>query len=152
MKISMKNSVLAFRDTHAGFAMIEVLASLLILTVGLLSVAGLSANSLKASDTSAHRAHAARQVMEISEAIRANRQAAADGEFDVALSSTAVPVTSNVAIIGAVAQVKASLAQVPQGKVSIQYVEARDAVLITAEWNEDRTGSTSPSYSLEVRL
>jgi type IV pilus assembly protein PilV len=135
-----------------GFALIEVLASLLILTVGLLSVAGLSINSLKASDTSAHRARAAREVIAISDAIRSNRQAAADDEFNVGSAPSDVPATSNAAIIKAVSEWKAALGQIPGGEGAIAYDEARDTIVITASWNEARTGDASREYKLEIRL
>jgi type IV pilus assembly protein PilV len=134
---------------QAGFAMIEVLASLLILTVGLLSVAGLSANSLKASDTSAHRASAAREVLAIADAIRSNRQAAVDGQFDVTLSGQG---PSSGAIGNSISQWKQALARIPGGKGSILFVEAKDTVIITAEWSEDRIGGPPPSYVLELRI
>jgi type IV pilus assembly protein PilV len=153
MKPTQAVKVLSDRTNQIGFAMIEVLASLLVLTVGLLSVAGLSANALKASDTSSYRARAAREVIAISDAIRSNRQAASDDEFNVGLGPTEVPSTTKTTIVNSVAEWKSALRQIPNGQGSILYVEARDTVVISVQWDEGRTGGRpDEKYVLELRL
>ena len=71
---------------ESGFSLIEVLVSLLILSIGLLGLAGLQGVALKTADSANLRATAAILSHEILEQMRANRAAAINGDYDLALA------------------------------------------------------------------
>ena len=60
-----------------GFTLVEVLIALVILSVGMLGIAGLYVHSMKAGRTSLFRHHAVTLVGDIADRIRANPRAAA---------------------------------------------------------------------------
>lgn len=64
-----------------GFSLIEVLASLLILGLGMLGIVALSAHGQRAYIESTQRSEAIRYVEEMADRIRANRQVADDPTF-----------------------------------------------------------------------
>jgi type IV pilus assembly protein PilV len=67
-----------------GFSMIEVLVTLLIVTFGLLGVAGLLLNGLKANQTSNIRTTAQFQAYEIADRMRANMKGVFGHNYDTA--------------------------------------------------------------------
>ena len=82
------------RSLHyqSGLNLIEILVAALILSVGLLSLAGLQVASLKSVQNATQKQQAAFMVHELLERMRSNRQAALDGEYNVSdMSCTSVP-------------------------------------------------------------
>lgn len=69
----------------AGFTLIEVMVAMLILSIGLLGMAGLQAVSLKMNQSAQHSSQATFLAYDIIDRMRANRQAALDGDYDMAL-------------------------------------------------------------------
>jgi type IV pilus assembly protein PilV len=74
-----------FMPRSAGFTLLEVLVSIVILSIGLLGMAGLMAVSLKSSTTAYHRSQATVLADDILDRMRANLLAARAGDYDVAL-------------------------------------------------------------------
>lgn len=70
-----------------GTTLIEVLIALLVLSVGLLGMAGLQMTSLKSNHSAYYRSQASLLAYDIADRMRANRKAALDGEYDLALSA-----------------------------------------------------------------
>jgi type IV pilus assembly protein PilV len=68
---------------QVGFSLIEVLVSVVILSVGLLGTAGLIAASLKNSNTSYYRTQATVLADDYIDRMRANLAAAKAGSYDV---------------------------------------------------------------------
>ncbi len=73
------------RHAH-GFTLIEVLVTVLVLSLGLLGLAGMQLNALKSSHGSQLRNQASALSYEIGERIRSNRSAAEAGHYDIALA------------------------------------------------------------------
>jgi type IV pilus assembly protein PilV len=65
-----------------GFTIIEVLIAVLVLSLGLLGLAGLQATSLKASTSAAARGQATLLAYDIIDRMRANRDVALAGTYD----------------------------------------------------------------------
>lgn len=70
-----------------GFTLIEVLIAVLVLSLGLLGLAGLQATSLKANTSAAARGQATLVAYDIIDRMRANRDAALAGAYDNALGT-----------------------------------------------------------------
>src|SRR6185295_1538044 len=72
-----------------GFTMIEVLVSLVVLSIGLLGVAALQLTSLRSNHSSAMRSQATFLAYDIIDRMRANRAAAIAGKYDIAIDADA---------------------------------------------------------------
>jgi len=72
----------------AGFTLVEVLVSVLVLSIGLLGVAKLSFSSVQANGSSYMRTQATAMMQQIMDAMRANRNQAAQAGYDVAFGVT----------------------------------------------------------------
>lgn len=68
--------------TQAGVGLIEVLVSLLVLSIGMLGLAGLQMYSLRNNQGSMERSMAVVETHSIADAMRADRAAALAGDFD----------------------------------------------------------------------
>ena len=66
---------------NSGFTLVEVLIALVILSVGMLGIAGLYVHSMQAGRTSLFRHHAVTLAGDVADRIRANPRAAADYEL-----------------------------------------------------------------------
>ncbi len=66
------NSEMRIRTTVAGFSLVEVLIALVIMSVGMLGIAGLYVHTMQAGRTSLFRHHAVTLAGDIADRIRAN--------------------------------------------------------------------------------
>ena len=64
-------------STHRGFTLVEVLIALIIMSVGMLGIAGLYVHSMRAGSTSLFRHHAVTLAGDVADKIRANPRAGA---------------------------------------------------------------------------
>jgi type IV pilus assembly protein PilV len=92
----------------AGFTLIEVLVSLVVLSIGLLGTAKLMLVSSRSNDSAYLRSQATELAYEILDNIRANQQLAIAGGYATAL--TAAPANPGFTCIGAVACTPGNLA------------------------------------------
>ena len=77
-------------ERHGGFTILEVLVSLVILSIGLLGTAKLMLYSSHANDSAYLRSQATDLAYEILDNMRANRQQAIAGAYTTALAATPV--------------------------------------------------------------
>lgn len=81
----------ASRRTSRGMSFLENVIALVIVSIGLLGIAGLQARSLE-FNTSAHlQSTATSLAYDLTDRMRANREAAEDGDYDVELGDGAEP-------------------------------------------------------------
>ena len=71
-----------------GFTLIEILVTLVIISVGLLGIAGLHSMSLRNNFDALIRSHASALADEIADRMRSNRTRALAGDYNVALGVT----------------------------------------------------------------
>lgn len=71
------------KSKQNGATLIEVLVALLLLSIGLLGVAGLQINALQVNRGAHVRSQASVLAYYIADRMRANRDAALDGDYDV---------------------------------------------------------------------
>jgi type IV pilus assembly protein PilV len=69
--------------SNRGFSMVEVLVSLVILSIALLGTAGLTASSLNSNTNSYYRSQATVMADDILDRMRANITAARDGNYNI---------------------------------------------------------------------
>ena len=82
------------RHRQRGFSLLEVLVTVVILSIGMLGVAAVLVTVHKANASSYLRQQAVQQAYDILDRMRANRSVALQGSYDVALNT--VPGTPSV--------------------------------------------------------
>lgn len=85
--------VISAKSSATGFSLLEVLIALLVMSVGLLGIVGMVTTSLKANDGAYLRSTANSLAYSILDRMRANRQSATQGGYNIALGTT-TPVVS----------------------------------------------------------
>ena len=127
--------------------MIEVLIAVLVLSVGLLGMAGLQAVSLQMNHGAYVRSQAANLAYEITDSMRANRSAAADynGTHSTTACITNFTPSSGTVAAKDVAEWRNRLAcLLPGGNGTIAFSSTTTAqATITVRWDESRYGGTS---------
>lgn len=89
---------MTLENNSNGFTLVEVLVALVILSIGLLGVAGMQISSMKGNHNAFLRSQAQLYAYEMLDMMRANRTAVIDGDYDLALTGTipAVPVPDTI--------------------------------------------------------
>lgn len=88
----MTTAISASRPDNSGFTLIEVLVSIVILSIGLLGLAGLQAKALRATHSSSFKSVAAQRANDVADRIRANYTGFQNGAyFDIWGSPGAIP-------------------------------------------------------------
>jgi len=145
-----------------GFSLVEVMIALIIMSVGMLGIAGLYVQSMQAGRTSMLRHHAVTLAGDIADRIRANPTAG--------VAYTATPgQDNNCAGVGAICnagqmaahdiflwRAQATSFLPPMGDGTEQVIVALDAAAlpptftITVRWDEPTPDNVPPSYSILV--
>ena len=145
------------RDHHAGIMLIEVLITLVIVSFGLLGVAGVILNGLKVNESSYARAQAVWLANDIIDRMRANRGAAegATLPYNFALGTTCL-VTDPTPVPGQdVNQWLCTVANtLPSGQGSVSLASATKKLTVTVQWDDSRAsgGSGAQQFVVETRL
>ena len=138
------------KPTQGGFTLIEVLVAAVVLGIGLLGLAGLQATTVTLNQTSYLRSQASNLAYEITDAMRANRQAALDGRYDLALGATPSGDTLAAGDLSSwLGHVQATL---PDGQGSVTV--AGDLATVTIRWDSSRDVDfdTTTEFVFETRL
>jgi type IV pilus assembly protein PilV len=161
-----------YSSKTTGFSLVEVLVSLLILSIGLLGLAGLQGVALKTADSANLRATAALLSHEILEQMRANRAAAINGDYTLVLADEDNPAPEkpepdcNEATCDAteiaehdvyswrdnIVNGNATSNKFPSGNAAIS-VDSDGIATITIQWNDSRANVTEaddPTVSFTI--
>lgn len=127
------------RQLCNGFSLIEVLVALVITVLGVLGLAASQLNAMKFNHTANVRSHATLLAYDIADRMRANRQAALSGFYDIALSDTP-PAGTSVHQVDQRDWLQALATRLTAGDGSV----ARDGNTFTiiVQWDEGRVAST----------
>jgi type IV pilus assembly protein PilV len=132
-----------------GFSLLEVLVALLVLSVGLLGLAGLSAKGMNSNQSAYYLSQAMAQAYDMADRMRANRAGFAAGNYDSVSGipsdpgciSTGCSSTSQIALYDANRWNTANANLLPSGRGTVT-VQAGNIRIITVMWDEQRTGAT----------
>lgn len=127
------------RIRSAGFTLVEILITLLVISIGLLGVAGLHSLSLRNNYDALMRSHASALASDIADRMRANPAAVVvDGDYDDAEIGVVPTVdgTSSQATIDVSQWKQALAAQLPDGDGAIAINGATGVVTIEVQWGE----------------
>lgn len=135
-----------------GFTMLEVLISMIVISIGLLGYAGLQAASLKNSHIAYLRSQATVHAHDIVERMRVNSAAAITGNYNVAIGSSG----GGSGVAGNdLTEWKRNLAQaLPAGDGSVTVTgvgAAQGNVEINVQWDEDGDGVPT-SFIIQTHL
>ena len=78
-------------NTQRGFALLEVLIAVLVLSIGLLGIAALQASALRNNQSALERSQAVVQSYAMLDAMRANPIGARNGDYNLAKSCASAP-------------------------------------------------------------
>lgn len=138
-----------------GFTLLEVLVAIVVLSVGLLGLAGLMATSLRNTHSAYQRTQAAWLAYDVIDRMRINRTAAlaAANNYNISLG-TATSASSGLAGTD-INGWKATLANaLPAGDGSVATVSATKAVTVIVQWNDSRGtgGNSAQQFRVDTQL
>lgn len=129
-----------------GFSLIEVLVALLVLSVGLLGLAALQTVALKSNHSAYHRSQATFLAYDMLDRMRANRNAAMAGDYNIAMNESPASGTT-VAAQDLTDWINNDVAQyIPSGDGAIS-CDANGLCTVTVQWDESRAGGTATAGS-----
>jgi type IV pilus assembly protein PilV len=135
-----------------GFTLLEVLVSIVILSIGLLGMAGLMAVSLKSSTVAYHRSQATVLADDIMDRMRSNVLAARDGDYDVAIGADCVG--SGIPVADCTEWKDTIDQTLPSGDGSV--LVAAGTATIVIQWeagvDEEGDGDTTTSFTTVSQL
>ena len=134
------------KNSHAGFTLLEILISLVILAIGLLGLAGLQATGLKNNLSAYHRSQATQLSYDIADKMRANVAGISSYVSGVPAATTACTTTAGCSAENMAKndlfEWNASLAAVlPTGTGTI--TQSGSVYTIAVTWNDDRDGNSA---------
>jgi type IV pilus assembly protein PilV len=154
---TMRSNPVPMRARRArGFTLVETLVALLALSIGLLGVAGLQLNGLRANQSSAWRSQATYLAYDILDRMRANRAnrsdyvvgtSAEEAAADDAAEEAGEPRAARQATAAAdLSSWKTNLDNVlPLGDGTISFEGAgNNIVVVTVQWNDTREADGDP--------
>ncbi len=137
-----------------GTSLIEVLVTILIVSFGLLGVAGVVGMGLKDNHSSYGRTQASLLAVDIVDRMRANRIAAqAIGKpYDLVITDT--PTGTTIPDLDLIAWRAALAAALPSGTGSVIMDPTTLKVRVLVQWDDSRAsgGSSTQSFAVETRL
>jgi len=142
-----------------GTSLIEILVTILIVSFGLLGVAGVVSNGLKGAHGSQARSQASMLVADMIDRMRANRADAesnpggAGSPYNLGID-TATPTGTTVALQDLIAWRTVLNATLPAGTGAVSVDSGSKKVTVTVRWDESRVsgGSSTQTLVVETRL
>ncbi|HWM28840.1 MAG TPA: type IV pilus modification protein PilV [Woeseiaceae bacterium] len=138
-----------------GLTLVEILIALLILSIGLLGLAGLQTMSLRFNTSAYYRTQATALAYDFADRMRANRQTALAGAYDVALQDPP-PVCGAAAVVGTLAQQEiatwrnALACRIPQSTGEV--VRNGNEVTLTVQWDDSHGEEAPMEFELTTAL
>ena len=149
---------------HSGFTLLEVLVALIVLSVGLLGLTGLQANSLRNNHSAFLRSQATVAINDIMDRMRANRTQAKDELYELAYATSIGDLGAPCTVCNA-AQLRTrdqiewlqQLARLPNGdgEIVIDPLNGdpnRDLVIVRVRWNDSRDGTGTLELEARTQL
>ncbi|MGD8910875.1 MAG: type IV pilus modification protein PilV [Chromatiales bacterium] len=123
------------QHSNRGITLIEVLVTIIILSVGLLGLAGMHFHGLKNNQSSYFRSQATILAYSAFDAMRANREDALNEDYDIAIG-TAASADGTVAKEDLVSWKAAMQAALPSGDGSIDCTTLTSLCVVVVQWDD----------------
>lgn len=138
---------------YCGVSLIEVLVAIVVLSIGLLGLAGLQASGMRVGQSSIHRTQAAQMAYDIVDRMRVNLPNAAD--YDIALTAAAPAVNTCAGAVACLdlADWRGRLeAMMPAGTGSVAVNGSEVAVVV--QWDDSRgaAAASTAQFRLTAQL
>jgi len=134
----------------AGFTLLEVLIAVLVLSVGLLGLAGLQATGLKTNHSAYMRSQAVSYGYDILDRMRANRLSALSGTYNIAMGAGA-PAGTSIAQTDLREWKTLITGQLPSGDASANVNGGLATVVV--QWDDSRAqGSNTATITIQTEL
>ena len=148
------------RRRQAGFSLLEVLITMLIVSFGLLGIAGIVITSLKNTQGSYARSQASLLANDIIDRMRANRTVAEAAPSPYNLALTVDPAGTGVVADDLTQWRSALAAGIAAGTGSVSVDAASKKVTVTVQWNDSHAsadaakgvGLATQQITVETRL
>lgn len=124
-----------------GFSLLEVLITMLIVSFGLLGIAGIVITSLKNNQGSYARSQASLLANDIVDRMRANRGSAEAVPSPYNLALNATPAGAGIAVADLTEWRAALAASIASGTGSVAVDSATKKVTVTVQWNDAHSGA-----------
>jgi type IV pilus assembly protein PilV len=133
-----------------GFSLIEVLVSIVVLSIGLLGVAALQVSGLRVGQSSFYRAQAAQLATDMADRLRANAGEARTCELAIGDATPGSPANTCERDL---VEWRSRLRSLPGGSGGVVVDTASNLVTITVQWDDSRGGGgTAATFALVTRL
>lgn len=143
----MPKTELRSRRQQAGLSLVEVLVTVVLVSVGLLGIAGLQLTSVQNTNSAAQRFEATLLAEDILERMRANRSQAMVGRYDIAVGAG----VNSVGIAqDDLTEWRASLAQLPGGDGGVGF--DGNEVTITVQWTDASDDNPEDVTAMQFQL
>ena len=133
-------------NSQSGTTLIEVLITVVLVSIGLLGLAGLQLTTVQNTNSSGERFEATTLARDILERMRANRQQALNGQYNLALG--AAPAGGSLAGDDLTAWINA-LATLPAGEGSVD-VDNTGVVTIEVAWTDASNDNAADARDMSV--
>ncbi|MGG7055972.1 type IV pilus modification protein PilV [Nitrosomonas sp. ANs5] len=135
---------------QAGFSLLEILVTVIILGVGLLGLAGLQSIGLTYSQSASFRSMASMLAYSMLDSMRANRGEAGQGYYNLAIGA-AKPAGSTIPEQDLIQWLNELALSLPAGTGAID-VDASNKVTITIQWDDSRGALPAQQLVMATRL
>ncbi|MDZ7585443.1 MAG: type IV pilus modification protein PilV [Thiobacillus sp.] len=135
---------------QSGFTLLEVLVAILVLSIGLLGLAGLMASSIRNNHSAQQRTQATWLAYDVIDRMRVNRPAAIASSDNYNVAFGAASVSADLA--GAdITDWKATLSNaLPAGDGAVTVDSVTREVTVIIQWNDSRGTGGSNAQQLQV--
>ena len=150
---------ITIKQYQKGFTLIEVLISMLVLSIGLLGLAALQIASVKANHSAQYRTEATLATYDLIDRMRVNREAANTNGYDIVVGQT--PPTGSLSGTDLTAWKAALASALPSGDGEVMTTvtgvgaAATTVVEVTVQWDDSRGDAGTSVYQkfiLSVQL
>jgi type IV pilus assembly protein PilV len=146
-----QNNFMSLAMKHRGMTLIEVLVALLIVSIGLLGLAALQANSLKFNHSAYLRTQATQLAYDMGERIRANREEALINNTNYTIDfADAAPTATDVETRDLNFWINSIAATLPNGDGEITRVANR--FTITVRWLDDKDAAQTGEFQFVTEI
>lgn len=139
---------------QAGFTLVEILVTVVVVAIGLLGLAGLQAASLKFNSTAYQRSQATSLAYDIADRMRANASAAlgARGGFYNVNFNFAAPAGNTLAATDLREWRQALINTLPVGTGEIRQNPGTNVFVITIQWDDSRGQDALQQFAMMTEL
>lgn len=131
-----------------GFTLLEVLVAIVVLSIGLLGLAGLMASSVRNNHSAYQRTQAAWLAYDMVDRMRANRVNAVAANYNVAIGAASA--SSGLALADMNDWKIALASTLPAGDGSVTVTAATGVATVVVQWNDARSAGGNAAQQVRV--